>query len=818
MNRYIVCVILSLLVSSNIVALSPVINLDAYIGDAVYGKMTGTFDMGFGVFTSKSNAVEFETCGTKTGGEFATACVWFERYSQIQIVDGRLVHTLGASVDNRITPDVFKQSPLYIGLFFMTGDKDHIFLPLNSHPKSIVSQHANITQSLTNTEAFFGIDTKNKRIGIGVTQNLHHRLTIDGEAMVGVMHANTVKSEHGEEIHNIDYNHLIHVDSHSLDSDNGMPDIVYVSANGRVGIGRYLDDRMAVSGDVNVTGGLYGHGSLVASGNQSLSGIFGGYSHQSYAIGTGNTITKDCGFGVGVSHNIVLDEGVAFGGQHRISGKVDDASSGGYAGKNHSIYGALSAIGGGQSSAITGNSSVIIGGAMHAISSNRSVIFGGSNNQVTSENSLLLGKNSAVSHSSVFLWSDASGFDSGMNKQFLLHATNGVEIGGNQSTGQSVSGHTIQQNSLRVLGDIVSGGYFIGNGQYLTQLNALWLAGALNDLVYLTDQFVSIGPCEPGDACTVNTDAAMTIQGNDHRISELHVIHSNATLNIGVSDTTGTSTVNASSMLKLQTGGSIGATQLSISDTVTTVYGNVTGNVAIDGGNAEFMSTTVHAQVVASGIATSEIRASTFVGNGSQLNNLGVSMLVVPTSGYSNKPIGVDMQGRIGIGTNSPISAVHIVTMNNHIQLSNDSKTSTLHMNNQTLYIDSLNSVPRLVNFALNTADSTVFQLDSNGQSFISGNAYSTNTVSANAFVGSGANLTNIQLDTKQQQSVTFAQGLSIPSGGVLRLTPLESVTCNDDGSPPKLVVKSTNDGGKLSLELCQTGALVTIIPVESMP
>lgn len=186
--------------------------------------------------------------------------------------------------------------------------------------------------------------------------------------------------------------------------------------------------------------------SNVASTNSPFSTISGGSNNVSLAdlamIGGGgaNTVGGDYSVVAGGVGNTNLGIGSVIGGGYgnRVTANYYGTIAGGTGNRVLFDYGT---IGGGLLNTNNGSVATIGGGQQNSATGGASTIPGGSQNTASGDYSFAAGWQAQALHYGSFVWSDASGtsFSSTAVQQFLIHATGGVGINTNITTGAALT-------------------------------------------------------------------------------------------------------------------------------------------------------------------------------------------------------------------------------------------------------------------------------------------------------------------------------------------------------------------------------------------
>lgn len=803
---YMIQLLIVCLVSIGIVAESSLLSFQVRIeGDE--GPLMGEYQFGYGIFKTNQGATWPNDC------QEANGCLWLEKNATAErVVNGVVVTLLGEDASNPISYDMLKYDGLHIGVFVFDDEDsliDAMYVPLVSVPQSIYAAYSDTARVIEDTESWMVIDTTFHRVGIGVTNNLTAQLVVSGSVVATTVSANRLVVADGSGIKKLDYRQLIHVDNYSLDADDGDPvDALYVNSNGYVGINTPTDNithPLSVHGDIDVNGTLYIHGDIAImgesgttptlnnnpmfawvsnkqalrvgyfSGNNNRTENFGFYSS---AFGGEHFVPSSYSFAAGYGHRITGASSMAFGKHHTVSGQW----SGSLSGRGNSVTGNASVIVGGERNQVNGNGSAVIGGHDNQVIGNNSMAIGGNYHTVEGDNSVSFGTKTMIDHDHVVMVNLSDEFrGSYADNQFLIDAPNGVGIGVNQITGQEVSGHTIGSNSLRVSGDIVADGHFLGDGRYLTNLSSLWKSDAVNNHVYISTQNVCVG-------CTNTSDPSgtFTVQGNGILPAALHIINSTETLTLEVSQD-GDAIVKASNHIHVQIESD---PKLGISSNGITFHSPVTFNQMLSASQAEFMTITSNTITANSVNVGGVVTANLFVGDGQGITNISASYLT-PYSG-TNLPSTAIMAahaGGIGIGgaVNDPQAALHIATTNTHLRLADiDNNYADISMDNSlnlTVH-QSMGSSDPLMQIRKVDSDGDVTPIamfSSNGDMAVSGNLTVGASIHATAFSGDGSNLDSVQLDSTQNSSVTFDAGIVVQHNGVSFKASTDHRICHTD-------------------------------------
>jgi hypothetical protein len=389
-----------------------------------------------------------------------------------------------------------------------------------------------------------------------------------------------------------------------IDATANIKETLHVSGNIKTDKGLFLGDNTSIY----LEGKLLGGGLDVVASNQNwdiqtaeierfmwdshkaairagrFSGDGVGYYQKigdfSAAFGFDNTARGNYSFSVGYA-NIVNSEGhsstIAGGESNEVLAPYSGILTGqdnhvlmspGYStiggGLSNQLKSAFGSIAGGENNIIEADAlhSNIGGGKDNKISGLFSSILGGYDNITYGNYSVALGlysrigKNDAVKHNKVFVFSDGStgstGVQSTTDQQFIVHAENGALFGlhdgigsftyGNRieltgtttykipgidkhyppltvewmggrfdEEGQAssiVSNEDVKKHTIWTAGDVValnptdSGvklGYIVGDGRFLTNLSSLWSSNSEEKTVYVTQKRIGIGGMNNGE-------------------------------------------------------------------------------------------------------------------------------------------------------------------------------------------------------------------------------------------------------------------------------------------------------------------------------
>ncbi|MBT5855667.1 hypothetical protein HOH87_03420, partial [bacterium] len=690
--------------------------VQAVLSNADTGLYVGTWNMTVGFFTSTADsATALYSSGSKL--------VYFN--------NGWFTLTLGDPTP--IPSDVFNNDDIQIRID-INGEK--VFLPLTTVPYAMNSEYTDEANGFYDAE-FFAIDRTNERIGIGTSSpqaSLHVTGDIKSDALIEAATLNATLIEgklkgDGSEVINLLVENIINLDKHSLDSSDGSrEDMVFVTADGKIGIGGVTFPRedLEVSGNV-LFSGVHGGGTAAAITGQgtrfqwipNLSALRAGFvsatqwdninigafsmafgrnvtasGSDSVSIGNGNTASGSSSATVGGANNVASHiSAVVIGGDSNTAAANNASVLGGEGnqanaessvitgGKNNTTQGAYSSVGGGEGNTTAGQYAVVPGG---------------SHNKADGKNSVAMGQKAEALFDGNFVFRDntsGSAFQSTKINQFLIQAANGVGIGtANPIAELSVVGDGVFTGSL-------TASSFVGDGSGLTNVGGgFWTQNGSN-LSYNTGA-IGIGTSGPG--------------------ADLHIKQSNkADLII---ETTGA----VDSLITLKNANRQSSIIVDTSDnfifrdeddSLNRMVINNNGNVGIATSDpVEELS------VVGDGLFTGTVTAAIFKGDGSQLTGI---------SGGG---------GGDGISTANFVLADDGVVSTPSISFDNES-TMGMYRANPGIIGFATNAIERMrisvLGVGIGTSNPTA-ELSVSGDALISG------TVTATSFVGDGSSLTNL--------------------------------------------------------------------------
>ncbi|MBT5855321.1 hypothetical protein HOH87_01640 [bacterium] len=109
--------------------------------------------------------------------------LWGETYENVVLVNGFVTLQLGKDENNPIDPSLFNTADLRVQIIIEPAsdpsDTNTVFVPLKTVPYTIHSYQSELAHDFE-AAPFLALDHTNKRLGIGVTQNLTNAMEIDG--------------------------------------------------------------------------------------------------------------------------------------------------------------------------------------------------------------------------------------------------------------------------------------------------------------------------------------------------------------------------------------------------------------------------------------------------------------------------------------------------------------------------------------------------------------------------------------------------------------------------------------------------------------
>ena len=424
----------------------------------------------------------------------------------------------------------------------------------------------------------------------------------------------------------------------------------------------------------------------------------------------------------------------------------------------------------------------------------------------------------------------------------------------------SETGYTheiVKNHTLRVAGDIVAVnendrlGYLVGDGRFITNISSLWLNDEQKSTIYTETKRIGIGAKNDLDPPT----SLLYIQENDQVPEFPPNIHiesmGGGQLHVGVAPGIGASSgygimhstdklefnqgLTPTKVAELTTNADFWVkTQLGVKIDVPTHDLHVDGTTKITG------ELTNDAGIVSHGSITTNAVPG-FVGDGSLLTNVPVYYMSPQGVGPGDplfQQLMMDITGQIGLGfvTQDIKAMIHVgSSLGNsvddvHLRLENDSaglgdnEYSTFKSTSKLDMTFHSKSSDNPVIFSINSATANanvnpmpLFHVSRLGHVGVltdphSGNAMSVSgNIHAETFQGSGAQVTDVQLDVPQQQTVTFDRGITVKSGDAtmasfLKLEPHahdDPPTCSLANVGAVYTIYNDSSSGEISLCVC---------------
>lgn len=556
-----------------------------------------------------------------------------------------------------------------------------------------------------------------------------------------------------------------------------------------------------------------GNYSAAFGSDNNVSGFYG------FSAGQDNIVSATHGIaGAGKSNQVTHQFSGILGGEANLIYLTSDTTNGGYmtigGGKNNSLKGDYGFIGGGNGNQVMDDSKYasIVGGKSNIInaSSDYSVILSGEKNQIWGAHSIAMGKNAQIGasgtpHNGVFMFADsqvqqAQPLRSYYSDQFLVHATNGILLGISNfdhkadlvinafspSKTYPATGQTVKDHTIRTAGDIVAAddagnlGYLVGDGTYITNISSLWMSNSAVGSVYLDTQRVGIG----SDNSAVPATAILYLKENTFP-SNIRIESSSAgVLDVGVSGSD--SVIESNNQLIFKRSG----TDIFEITNNNELYSKV--NFGINVSNPDHAldvagSARISGGLDLGGLTTSgTITANAFVGDGFGITDAQVSYMVPGSSSPKSgeKHLVMSDDGFVAIGqvafdhassstTKTVDALVHIgdgsstqlklentgdahsrfTTMTSGTQL--DFTFHNYHIDTDKIFsINSKKSTSETSLVMVSAKGHVGIGIDPSGTEMLS----VAGTVSANAFIGNGSQLTAVQLDSDQNNTVSFKE------------------------------------------------------------
>jgi hypothetical protein len=151
--------------------------------------------------------------------------------------------------------------------------------------------------------------------------------------------------------------------------------------------------------------------------------------------GTNSAIGNFVTIGGGLQNEVENDYGTVGGGVQNLATLYSTVAGG----RNNNAQAAASTVGGGEQNAANGNDSTVGGGYLNTASGVYATVPGGYTNLASGLASFAAGYGASANNNNTFVWSDGTAvgnnFSSTAANQFLIHASGGVGIGTNNTTG-----------------------------------------------------------------------------------------------------------------------------------------------------------------------------------------------------------------------------------------------------------------------------------------------------------------------------------------------------------------------------------------------
>lgn len=334
------------------------INVQFLLGDNENGVFEGTYNITFGIYPSP-NMEESQA-------------LWTETHDLI-ITQGKVSQILGTKT--ALDYHLFKSDKLYFGLSFEELS-DRVFVPLISVPAAVVSKYSVYAREIEYTADWMKVNTQNHRVGIGITQNLTVPFQVVGSANITSVNATgELHSPDGYNIHQLDYLKLVNLDDYSLSPYDGFNtptvDVVYVTNERNVGVGIYdvsqidINAQLHVSGNLKVDeGNISGRSDLYFVGTANAVSNFNTTGDPSpKLIWDSNKSVFRAGFSSGDKWDINRNGNysAAFGSDNQVSGEY------GFSAGQDNIVKKIHGIAFGKSNHVEHSHSGILGGASNLI-------------------------------------------------------------------------------------------------------------------------------------------------------------------------------------------------------------------------------------------------------------------------------------------------------------------------------------------------------------------------------------------------------------------------------------------------------------------
>ena len=408
---------------------------NSFLGNTETGVMEGNYTVTFSLLTSRDQPLN--------------EAIWNESHT-IYITQGKVSEVLGQK--RPLNYHLFKGDDVFLSLSFQEID-DTVTVPLISVPGAVVAKYSDYARELEYTESWMKVNTVNHRVGIGITQNLTVPFQVVGSANITSVNATgELHSPDGYNVHQLDYLKLVNLDDYSLSpydapsrTDNNAPtrDVVFVTTVGNVGVN--IDVTANIQEPLHVSGNLkVDHAAIKGNSNIELVGTSlastGTYNSEKQLIWN----SQKGFFRAGESSSSKWSSensgnySVAFGKGNEVSGDYGSAAGG-----DNTVSRPYSVVAGGLENTVAVKESGVLSGKSNNVNTavNGGTVIAGGNNNETRSDYVFIG---AGQNNQILATSDHASILGGKNN--VIHA------GSNYSAILGGNGHEIYGQYSYVLG------------------------------------------------------------------------------------------------------------------------------------------------------------------------------------------------------------------------------------------------------------------------------------------------------------------------------------------------------------------------------